>query len=67
MPMLITKDEFLALSPFERGYVVYWYGENPSQSNVPDEACPFEEASNEYKAWHHGNQTACLDAQDSEP
>lgn len=63
---IFTKKEFEALTPKERGFVVYWCGENPKQPNIPNEKNQYPVGSREYKQWDEGAFEAMLAAQDSE-
>lgn len=60
----MTNDEFLALSPRQRGYAVYMMGSDSDEPNVPDEACPYPARSANAEEWHEGQRLAVLDAQD---
>jgi hypothetical protein len=61
-----TVEEFLALSPRARGYLVYMYGERDDQPNVPNESNPYPSGSADADAWDEGQRRAVLVAQDSE-
>jgi hypothetical protein len=60
----ISKREFEALEPFERGYVSYTLGGREDQPNIPDEDNPYMKGSKEYKAWERGAWQAYLAALD---
>lgn len=62
----ITKKEFASLSPYQRGYTVYWCGANPKQPNVPDEENPYPVNSLERAEWDQGAEAAARDAQDGD-
>ena len=61
---VLSRHEFLALSPYDRGYAVYMMGAREDQPNVPDESNPYPNGSRRADAWRRGQQAACLDAQD---
>ena len=63
---MVTKDEFDALSPVARGYVVYTLGCREDEPNVPDETNPYPEGSTEQLDWARGMTRAVHNAQDSE-
>ena len=59
----MTKAEFEALSPYEKGYAVYWAGHRDDQPNIPERFEPMDGDREEYE---RGQFAAVLDAQDSE-
>ena len=63
---VLTKEEFEALDPYNRGYAVYMMGARADQPNVPDEKNPYPPGSQQQLAWIRGMTAAVLDAQDSE-
>lgn len=63
---MLTKEEFEALSPRQRGYVVYMYGDRDDQPNVPSESCPYPPGSVEWEQYAQGMMTAVLEVQDME-
>ena len=60
----LTKEDFEALAPVERGYAVYMCGCRDDQPNVPDEKNPYPGESAEHKRWAEGAMLACLEVQD---
>ncbi len=62
----MTSAEFLALSPWQRGYAVYMMGERDDEPNVPDESCPYCVDTAQAEEWHEGQRMAVLDAQDGD-
>ncbi len=60
----MTSDEFLALSPWQRGYAVYMMGEIDDEPNVPNESCPYCSDTAQAEEWYEGQRMAVLDAQD---
>lgn len=63
---VISKEEFDALSPFTRGFVVYIHGAREDQPNVPDEKNPFPVDSREHIDWQQGAIAAYTSTIDSE-
>jgi len=63
---IYTQSEFESLTPYQRGYVVYWCGDNPKQVNVPNECNPYIEGTDDFENWNKGQRQATQDAQDSE-
>lgn len=63
---MITKDDFEALSPLQRGYAVYMLGDREDEPNVPSERNSYLSGTIEYLDWARGMTRAVLDAQDSE-
>lgn len=63
---MITKEEFEALSPFDRGYAVYMAGARDDQPNIPDEKePPYPVGSMEFNQYLSGQRHAVLEAQDN--
>lgn len=62
----ITAEEFLALSPRARGYVVYMYGMRDDQPNVPEEENPYPSRTREWEEWGAGAHMAMLLAQEGD-
>jgi hypothetical protein len=62
----VTKREFAALKPRQRGYAVYMLGAREDQPNVPDESNPYPDGSRKHKEWAAGADAAALFAQDNE-
>ncbi len=60
----MTAARFRALSPGQRGYVVYLLGARLDEPHVPDEANPYPSGSRRALAWDEGARRACLHAQD---
>jgi len=63
---MLTKEEFEALSPRDRGYAVYMAGSRDDQPNIPDESNPYPDGSIKAALWNEGQRIAVLEAQDSE-
>ena len=63
---MMSRDEFKALSPRERGYAVYMLGARKDEPHVPNEINPYPMGSKESAAWVAGQFAAVLAAQDSE-
>lgn len=61
---IITREGFLAMTPYNRGYAVYMMGAREDQPNVPDEANPYEDGSENHAAWNRGERQAVIDTQD---
>lgn len=62
----MTSAEFEALSPYDRGFVVYLCGARKDQPNVPDESNPYPPGSSEAAAWDRGAWSAYLGVLDGE-
>lgn len=62
---MFTREQFEALNPYARGYVVYLLGKDPEQPHVPDEENPYSFVSKSYRMWNKGMCKAILLAQDS--
>lgn len=62
----MTKEEFEALNPFDRGFAAYMLGAREDEPNVPDEENPYSPDSIEFERWDAGQEQAVLAAQDSE-
>jgi hypothetical protein len=62
----MTRVQFLALSPRDRGYVTYMMGSRNDEPHVPDEKNPYPAGSLQAVQWDEGQYRAVLDAQDSE-
>jgi hypothetical protein len=58
-----TPEQFDALTPWEKGYVVYMCGDRDDEPNVPSEYRPASEDAHQYDA---GQFAAVLQVQDSE-
>lgn len=58
-----TPEQFDALTPWEKGYVVYLCGARDDEPNVPEEFHPSPEDAEQYDA---GQMAGVLFAQDSE-
>ncbi len=58
----MTSEEFEALSPREKGYVVYMRGAWKEQPNIPRHYKPNEEDKKEYE---HGGRQAVIEVQDN--
>jgi len=60
---LLTKEEYIALSPYDRGYATYMQAaRNPA---IP-KGCFYEKGSGDYVEWHAGNRQAMLDTQEAD-
>lgn len=59
---LITKEEFEALNPTAKGYLVYMRGNWNEQPNVPKEYKPTPEELEEY---NYGQRIAVIEVQDN--
>lgn len=64
--MAISRDDFLGLRPFQRGYVVYLAGARDDEPNVPDETNPYDAGSADAAEWDRGATTAAIHAQEAE-
>lgn len=62
---ILTDDQFAALDPIDRGFLVYMYGANSEQPCIPDEANPYPAKSENATEWARGQQLAVRSAQDS--
>lgn len=62
-PKPITRAQYDALSPRDKGYAHYWQGAWNKQ--IP-KACPYKPGTKEYEAWNEGQMQAAIHAQDSE-
>lgn len=60
----LTAAQFLALTPWSRGYAVYMFGERDDEPNVPDEGNPYQPGTADAEAWEAGNMRAAVDVQD---
>ena len=61
---MLSREEFEALEPKQRGYVVYMAGCREDEPNIPDEKNPYPAGSNESKDWDFGQRIAVIEAQD---
>lgn len=64
--MMITKEQFEAFTPRQRGYVVYMRGAWESEPHVPEEENPYPAGSEDYAEWARGQMQGVLVAQNSE-
>lgn len=62
---LISRDEWLKLSPFRQGVALYMQACWPT-SKLAGAQNPYEESSAEWTAFRDGEQRAMLDVQDGE-
>ena len=62
---LISRDEWLKLSPFEQGHAYYYQASWPT-SELTGEKNPHAKDSPEWTAFREGEQRAMLDVQDGE-
>ena len=60
---VITTEEFIALTPYAKGYAVYMCGARANQPNVPDEYTP---SSKNVEAFSRGVRAAILEITESE-
>lgn len=60
----MTKEQFEALDPFERGYAVYMAGCREDEPYIPDENNPFCEGTDDYNEWKRGQQVAYIETLD---
>lgn len=67
MPLvkLMTKKGWNELSPWYKGYVLYWQGKLPG-SELKNMECPYAPKSQESKEFAAGELQAILDVQDGE-
>lgn len=63
---VVTAAQFAALSPRDRGFVVYWMGSRDDQPNVPNESNPYDAGSREAELWNQGQREAVIAAIDVE-
>lgn len=63
---MITKKQFKALSPHDRGFAVYMCGHRKEEPNVPAEACPYPEGSVAHKRYTRGQNEAMIICTDME-
>ena len=61
MSEMLTKEEFAALTPRQKGYAVYMAGNRADQPNIPSEYTPEPGDKREYEA---GQFEGVLEAQD---
>lgn len=62
----LTIEQFSKLTPLQRGYAVYMFGERTDQPHVPEERNPYPTGSSDAAQWDEGQRRAVLEAQDSE-
>ncbi len=60
--MTTKKIRFDKLTPYEKGYAVYWFGERKDHPEVPKHYEPKPEERAEYE---RGQAAACQAAQDA--
>ena len=57
-PIVISKKEFLKLTPYQRGYAVYMLGERDDQPHVPNEPNPYPRGTLAHRSWANGQRAA---------
>jgi len=62
---MMTKEEFAALSPKQRGYVVYMAGCREDEPNIPNEENPYLKGSAAASQWDEGQTVAIFEVQDN--
>lgn len=62
----MTREQFEALLPRQRGYVAYMLGSRSDCPGVPDEANPYPRGSKEAAQWNAGQRAAEIEAQESD-
>lgn len=62
----MTAERFAALSPRQRGFVVYMMGSRDDEPHVPDEDNPYQTGSVEAAEWDEGAFNAYLEVLDGE-
>lgn len=55
---VMSKKEFLALLPYERGFVVYMAGARTDQPHIPNEPNPYRKGTRAHREWNAGAQAA---------
>lgn len=60
---VFSKQEFDAMSPYQKGYIVYMCGSRDDQPNIPEH---YEPTEAEKKEFERGQLKAVLDVQDGE-
>lgn len=57
---VLSAEDFAGLSPWEKGYAVYWCGNREDQPNVPTKYDPSPDEQDEYNEGQHAAVIATI-------
>ena len=63
-PEFMSEADFGALTPRQRGFAVYVWGNDRTQPHVPAESNPYPSGSKDAVAWDRGQRIARLAEED---
>lgn len=62
---MLSVEDFNALTPYQRGYMVYMAVEFGGQPNIPNESNPYTYGSRDALDWVRGMISAVLETHDN--